>query len=176
MTPCPRLEPGEQLKFFSPSELGSTIKKMNSKKVPRLNVISTGILKEVTRKALCKLAQIFNAIISLRYFPENRSWRKWQWLQSQANPVGPWIIQTYFTSVDQFKVFWKAASSGGISYRNTNSGFAACNNGASPGGTGGKKVLPGGLHRREAEKIKIMFHVFRVLPPGFSQNFSKSQS
>jgi len=46
ITPCPRLEPGERIKFFSPGEIMSAIKKMNPIKAPGLDLITAGMLKK----------------------------------------------------------------------------------------------------------------------------------
>jgi hypothetical protein len=70
LDPLPRPEQGTLLKYFSPMEVKSTIMKLNSKKAPGLDLITTVMLKEISKKATVRLVQIFNAIIRLRHFPQ----------------------------------------------------------------------------------------------------------
>jgi len=59
---------GAQIDHFSPMEIKRMIAKMSPFKAPGMDSISARILKELTKKAYCRLAQIFNAITYRRIF------------------------------------------------------------------------------------------------------------
>ncbi len=69
LTPNPQPTEATQVDYFAPMEIKSTVAKMSPYKAPGIDNISTRILKELPKKAFCRLAQIYNAITRLRHYP-----------------------------------------------------------------------------------------------------------
>lgn len=57
------------IKYFTPGEVKEEIKFLNSKKAPGHDLITPRIIKELPKKAITLLTQIFNAIVRIHYFP-----------------------------------------------------------------------------------------------------------
>jgi len=68
IVPNPQPIKGTQIDHCSPMEIKRIIAKMLPFKAPGMDLISAQILKKLTKKAYCRLVQIFNAIIHLRHF------------------------------------------------------------------------------------------------------------
>ncbi|KAK2579951.1 hypothetical protein KPH14_007631 [Odynerus spinipes] len=57
------------IKHFSPGEIRFEIKLLNHKKAPDFDLINAKVLKELPKKAIMAITQIYNAIIRTDYFP-----------------------------------------------------------------------------------------------------------
>lgn len=62
------------IRFASPSEVNELIRRLPLKKAPGSDLIPNIVLKNLTRKGVAALTKIFNACISLGYFPY--CWKK----------------------------------------------------------------------------------------------------
>ncbi len=59
---------GEKMEHISPMEVEGILDKLNPRKAPRMDSITASMLKELPQKAVCRLVQIFNAILRTRHF------------------------------------------------------------------------------------------------------------
>ena len=70
MEPRAEYQQDQHFKLFSPKEIAEEIdKNINPKKSPGIDKISPGLLKELNRKAVVMLANLFNASVRLEHVP-----------------------------------------------------------------------------------------------------------
>lgn len=71
LTPDPNPTAGNPIKYIAPLEVKRFIDKLNPHKAPGFDHITARLMRELPNKGICRLAQIFNAIVRFRHFPQH---------------------------------------------------------------------------------------------------------